>query len=63
MDKKLLMKKKCKKCGNVVIVKIKKHGQTPSPESCASCNSLGKEKAIEQRLMSRRNYNKTIFKA
>jgi len=61
-----IIRKKCKACGNVVLVErvmvtINKAGTTPAPNDCATCRSLGIEKAIEQRLMvSRKNY-KTKF--
>jgi DNA-directed RNA polymerase subunit M/transcription elongation factor TFIIS len=47
------MKKRCKACGNLVIVAVNQHGITPSPISCATCKSLGVEKAIEERLKVR----------
>jgi len=62
MGNKLLIKKKCYACGNVVICEKNKHGITPSPKSCATCKSLGVEKAIEQRLMASRKSYKTEFK-
>lgn len=61
-----IMKKKCKACGNIVMVERKmvtmdKAGITHSPEDCATCRSLGVEKAIEQRLMcNRKNYRTKI---
>lgn len=59
---KTLIKKKCKACGHVVICQREKRGPTPSPKDCASCKSLGVEKAIEQRLMASRKGHKTEFK-
>lgn len=61
-----IIKKKCQACGNIVMVKrvmltISKAGRTPAPQDCATCRSLGVEKAIEQRLMANRKGNKTEF--
>lgn len=53
IKEKILQKKRCKACGNTVIVKVNKYGQTPAPISCATCRSLGVVKAIEQRLSVR----------
>jgi len=58
---KMLIKKKCKACGHTVIVK-RERGITPAPKDCATCRSLGVEKAIEQRLMCERKSDKTTYK-
>ncbi len=59
--KKVLIKKTCKACGNKVIVARAEHGNTPAPKNCATCKSLGVEKAIEQRLMCSRKQDKTTY--
>lgn len=62
-----IIRKKCKACGHVVMVErvmksLDKAGVTPAPKDCASCRTLGVEKAIEQRLMASRKGHKTDFK-
>jgi len=61
-----IIKKKCKACGNSVLVErvmhtVDKAGVTPSPNDCATCRTLGVEKAIEERLMTSRKNYKTKF--
>lgn len=59
--KKILIQKRCRACGNKVIVKRNQQGNTPAPKDCATCKSLGVAKAIEQRLMCSRKRDKTVY--
>jgi ssDNA-binding Zn-finger/Zn-ribbon topoisomerase 1 len=50
IGKKIIAKRKCKACGNSVMIKLNSHGPTYAPDNCSMCRTLGVEKAIEQRL-------------